>query len=114
MAKGHDYGIGTKSELDAVTVGSGTYQSKEALTYAAVTTAIRNYKETHPNFDDLSAQVAAQKISGMLKDEGFKNVRASGGKVTDGTTSVQLTHAKNADGRIVAKLPKEERRKKRK
>ena len=94
--KARYYGLSTKEERQDVTMGSGVYpETGGVLTYSAVVTAIRNYKATHPNFDNLSATAAASAIAKELDKSGkFGDVSAGGARIKGAGYSIALTKGK--------------------
>lgn len=103
--KARYYGLVTKQEMQDVTTGSGVLlDGGGVLTYAAVTTAIRNYKAKHPNFDDLSSEVAADRIATVLNKNGtFGEVHARGSRISGGGGySIALSKGNKSNGIIYA------------
>lgn len=99
--KARYYGLATKEDIDAVTVGSGNYTSSGNLTYDAVATAIRRYKANHPNFDELATNVAATRIASELNSTGlYGNVSSQGNRIVSSGYSVALTHGRGTNGMI--------------
>lgn len=94
--KARYYGLSTREERQDVSMGSGVYpETNGDLTYAAVVTAIRNYKLTHPNFDNLSATAAAAAIAKELDKTGrYGNVSSGGGRIKSDGYSISLTKSK--------------------
>lgn len=117
MGKGRYYGLATQEEKQAVNIGSGVYpDTNGVLTYEVVATAIRNYKMAHPNFDDLSVSIAADRIAEALKKTGrYGNVVSDGAKIkgSDGY-SIALTKGRGTDGMIILSRASEKLGKKKK
>lgn len=98
------YGLATQEDIQAVTIGSGIQSDTGGvLTYNAVVTAIRAYKASHPNFDELSVGVAATRIAEKLNSDGrYGRVSSQGNRVVGEGYSVALTRGRGTQGRIVA------------
>lgn len=96
------YGLATQGDKNAVTFGGSAYpENGGILSYGAVTTAVRNYKATHSNFDQLSTQVAAQRIARELTETGlYGNVTAQGSRIYGKGYSVSLTSGTRTGGII--------------
>ena len=104
MAKGTNYGLVTKGDTESRSFGGNTVQNLDTLTRADVYTAIRVLMQRSPNFDKLSVGVAARQVADFLEASGFRgNLTVSGGNISDGSTTVQLTHGKyNGESIITA------------
>lgn len=111
MGKPRYFGAATREELQDVSRkdrGSRVYP-EGPLTYSAVVTAILNYKDTHPNFDNLTTSAAASAVAGELRGEKrYGNVSASGARIKGEGYSIALTKGKNTNGMIVASKASEQ------
>lgn len=105
MGKPRYYGMATREELQDISRsdrGARVYP-EGPLTYNAVVTAILNYKDTHPNFDNLTTNTAADVIAKELKATGrYGNVTADGARISGNGYSIALTKGQNTNGKIVA------------
>ncbi len=109
MAKGHDYGIVTKQDSEMRQFGGAKPVNNDHLTREDVYTAIRALMQSNPNFDKLTVQAAAQKVKNFLDDTFRGTLSVSGGAISDGETTIQLSHGRsNGESIIVAR---EKRRK---
>lgn len=100
--KDHNYGLVTKQDIEGRSVGGATPQNKDHLTRADVYTAIRALMQKNPNFDKLSVHEAAERVKKYLQDTGFRGtLSVSGGNISDGSTTIQLTHGKNDGNSII-------------
>ncbi len=91
--KDHYYGLVKKGDIDSRKFGGNSITNMDRLTKADVYTAIRILMARNPNFDKLSANVAAQRVADQMESMGFRgNLSVSGGTITDGTTYIGLTH----------------------
>ncbi len=91
--KARYYGLSTKEERQDVTKkdrASRIYP--ETFGYQAVVTAILNYKDMYPNFDELNSAKAASRIAGELTRTGlYGNVRSASTRIIGENYSVALT-----------------------
>lgn len=114
--KARYYGLSTKEDKDAVNMGSGVLKPNNGiLDYEVVATAIRKYKANHPNFDNLTKEVAASEIAKVLTDSGFYGeVDAHGARIEGGANnySVALTKGRGTDGQLRLSRASEEVKKK--
>lgn len=117
--KARYYGIATREEKQDVTrKDNAALIYPNALGYSAVVTAILNYKKNHPNFDNLSTSIAADRIAGELTKTGlYGTVTGSGSRIEGGGYSIALTKGKGTGSMITASKASErtsesERRKK--
>ena len=91
--KDHYYGLVKRGDIESRTFGGTSLTNLDALTKIDVYTAIRILLQENPNFDKLSANVAAQRVADKIEDMGFRgNLSVNGGTITDGTTYIGLTH----------------------
>jgi hypothetical protein len=111
MGKARYYGMATREEKQDVSRsdrGARVYGGGP-LTYSAVVTAILNYKDTHPNFDNLTTTAAASAIAKELKDTGkYGSVSASGSRIKGEGYSIALTKGGSTGGMIVASKASEQ------
>ena len=109
--KARYYGMATTEEVKDVSRidrGARIYLTGP-LNYNAVVTAILNYKDTHPNFDNLTTSAAASAIAKELREGGnFKGVTSSGSRIKGDGYSISLTKGRNTDGKIVASKASEQ------
>lgn len=91
--KARYYGISTKEERQDVNKkdrASRIYPQE--FGYQAVVTAILNYKDEYPNFDELNAARAATRIAGELTRTGlYGEVHSSNARIISGNYSISLT-----------------------
>lgn len=109
--KNRYYGLATREEKQDVSRqdNAARIYPEGPLTYSAVVTAILNYKKSHPNFDDLSASVAADRIATTLKETGrYGNVSAQGARISGDGYSIALTKGKGTNGMITASKASEQ------
>ena len=104
MAKARYYGLATMEEKNDVRYGSGVQKPNNGvLSYSAVVGAIRLYKAEHPNFDDLSVNVAADRIATTLNQTGlYGSVHNAGNRIVSNGYSIALTKGKGTEGMITA------------
>ena len=101
--KARYYGLATREELQDVNRSDKAARIyPHDLGYAAVVTAILNYKDNHPNFDNLTTSVAADRIAAELtKQKTYGQVHASGSKIIGQGYSISLTKGSKTNGHIV-------------
>ena len=91
--KARYYGISTREERQDVTKkdkASRIYPAE--FGYNAVVTAILNYKDEFPNFDELNAARAATRIAGELtRTNLYGEVKSSNARIISGNYSISLT-----------------------
>lgn len=95
--KARYYGLATREERQDVSRQDNAAKAYPAtLGYAAVVAAILNYKQSHPNFDNLSATAAASAIAKELTKQGtYGHVSSGGGRIKAPGYSIALTKSKN-------------------
>ena len=111
MGKGRYYGMATREEKQDVSRSDRGAREYTAgpLTYSAVVTAILNYKDTHPNFDNMTTTAAASAIATELKETGrYGNVSSAGARIKGDGYSIALTKGGGTDGMIVASKASEQ------
>ena len=95
------YGLATQEDKNALTFGGAHQTTGGMLTYAVVANEVRKYKHDHPNFDELSTGVAAQRIAAELnKTDRYGNVTAHGSRIVGDNYSVALTKGRGTGGMI--------------
>lgn len=101
--KARYYGLATREELQDVSRSDRASRIyPHDLGYDAVITAILNYKDNHPNFDNLSTHVAAERIAAELsKQKIYGQVHASRSKIVGQGYSISLTKGSGTNGKIV-------------
>lgn len=101
--KARYYGLATREELQDVSRSDRASRIyPHDLGYSAVITAILNYKDDHPNFDNLSTHVAAERIAAELsKQKIYGQVHANGSRVVGQGYSISLTKGNKTNGKIV-------------
>ena len=101
--KNRYYGLATREELQDI--GRNDRASRiypGVLGYSAVVTAILNYKDSHPNFDNLTIQAASDRIASELTKTGlYGTVRGSGARIEGRGYSIALTKGRGTNGKIV-------------
>lgn len=91
--KARYYGLSTKEERQDVTKkdrASRIYPAE--FGYDAVVTAILNYKDEYPNFDELNSARAANRIAGELTRTGlYGEVYSDNARIIGENYSISLT-----------------------
>lgn len=91
--KARYYGLSTREEKQDVMDNSRAARIyPDELSYNAVISAVLNYKDEHPKFDELSSGVAASAIAGVLTKTGkYGKVSSAGSRITAPGYSIALT-----------------------
>jgi hypothetical protein len=93
--KARYYGLATKEERQDVTKkdrASRIYPKE--FGYTAVVTAILNYKDNYPNFDELNSARAANRIAGELTRTGlYGEIHSENARIVGDNYSISLTRA---------------------
>lgn len=107
--KARYYGLSTKEERQDVNKkdkASRIYPSE--FGYKAVVTAILNYKDQYPNFDELNAARAANRLAGELTRTGlYGEVHSENARIVNGDYSISVT---KSNGQITVTKKSEKKR----